>query len=85
MWYIASIPRLRAFLTRNAECLDTALSRGILAILQSTEEPYCYYKLATNVNRAVKLNIFLIPVVYVMMCRSLQPFRIQGSNHPVYN
>ena len=28
VWFLAKIPRLRAVIMRNAECLDTALSRG---------------------------------------------------------
>ena len=32
VWYRANIPQLRAVLMHNVECLDTALSRGILAI-----------------------------------------------------
>jgi hypothetical protein len=32
VWYIANIPRLMPVLMHNAECLDKARSRGILAI-----------------------------------------------------
>ena len=39
--------------TTDKECLDAALSRGILAIYHTPEVPYCYYKLVTNVIRAV--------------------------------
>jgi hypothetical protein len=30
VWYMTNIPRLRAVLKRNTECLETALSCGIL-------------------------------------------------------
>jgi hypothetical protein len=46
---------VRAVLTHNVECLDTALSRGILAIYHKV--PYYYYKLVTNIIRAVKINV----------------------------
>jgi hypothetical protein len=41
VWYMGNIPRPRAVLGRNA-------------IPQPPEVPYCYYKLVTNVIRAVK-------------------------------
>jgi hypothetical protein len=40
----------------NVECLDTALSRSILAIYHKHPRCLiCYYKLVTNVIRAVKI------------------------------
>jgi hypothetical protein len=46
------------------------------------EVPYCYYKLVTNVIRAVKLHV-VISMVYVLMYHGFQPISIQGLNHPV--
>ena len=43
--------------------------------------PYCYYKLVTNVIRAVKIH-FVIPVVCRLIYHGFQPISIQGSNHP---
>ena len=66
---MANIPRLRAFTyaRRIAECLDTAISRGIYHIPKTT--PYCYYKRVTKVIRAVKINVLSYPwytVLYTM-------------------
>ena len=60
---MTNIPRLRAVLTQdNAECLDTALISGILAIYHKPPEvTYCYYKLVTNVIRAVKIHVLSSP------------------------
>ena len=77
---MANIPRLRAVLLHDAT-LDTALSRGIY---HKPDVPYCYYKLATNVIRAVKINV-VMPVVYSLIYHCCQPISTQGSNHPVYN
>ena len=67
---------------RNVECLDTAHGHGILAIYYKPPEvPYCYYKLVTNVIRAVFCHICGI--------RSGIP-RLSANQHsglepPVYN
>jgi hypothetical protein len=53
---MANIPRLRAVLTHK-ECLDTALTCGILAIYHKPEVPYCYFKLVTNIIRTVKIHV----------------------------
>jgi hypothetical protein len=37
--------------------IDTALSHGVLTIYNKPKVPYCYYKLVTNVIRAVKINV----------------------------
>ena len=51
-----------SYVRRKAECLDTALSRGILVIYyKSPEVPYCYYELVTPVIRAVKINVLSYP------------------------
>jgi hypothetical protein len=80
VWYMANRQRLRAVLMHNAECLDTALSLGILAYTTNPEVPYCNYKLVTNVIRALKTNV-IIPVVYGLIYHSCQPICIQDSNH----
>ena len=50
---MANIPRLRAVFTH--ECVDAAISGGILAIYYKPPEvPYCCYKLVTKVSRTVK-------------------------------
>ena len=50
---MANIPRLRAVLTH-----DATRSAWILAIYHKLPEvPYCYYKLVTNIIRAVKINV----------------------------
>jgi hypothetical protein len=59
---MANIPCLRAVLMRNAECLDTALSRGILAIYKKPSRvSYFYYKLVTNIIRALTRNVLSYP------------------------
>ena len=45
---MANIPRLRAVLRNGA---------NIGHIPQTPEVPYCYYKLVTNVIRAVKIHV----------------------------
>jgi hypothetical protein len=40
----------RVVLMHNAECLDTALSRGIGLMPQTPEVPYCFYKPVANSN-----------------------------------
>jgi hypothetical protein len=63
----------------------TALSHGILAIYHEPEVSYCYFKLVTNVIRAVKKNAcFVIPVVYGVIYYGCQPISIQDWNHTVY-
>ena len=54
---MANIPRLTAVLIHDAtQSAWTALSRGILAIYHKPPEvPYCYYKLANNVIRVLKI------------------------------
>jgi hypothetical protein len=70
---------------RRVYSLYTARSLGILAIYHKPQiVPHCYYKLVTNVIRAVKINV-VIPVVYGLIYHYCQPISIQGSNHPVYN
>ena len=54
----------------KAECLE----------YHTPKVPYCYYKLVTNVIRAVKINVLSYP--WYTVC---QPISVQGSNHPVYN
>ena len=72
---MANIPRLRAVLWHDA----------IGHIPQTPEVPYCYYKLVTNVIRAVKINVFFIPVVYGLIYHGCQPINFQSLNHTVYN
>ena len=51
-----------SYAQRNMECLYTALNCGILAIYHKPPEvPYCYYKLVTNVIRAVKIHVLSYP------------------------
>ena len=66
---------------RNAECLDTALSRGILAIYHKPEVAYCNYKLVANVIRTVKIHV-LSYLVHGLIYHGCQPISIQGFNHP---
>jgi hypothetical protein len=49
----------RSYARCNVECLKKALTRGILAIYP--EVPYCYYKLVSNVIRAVKIHVLSYP------------------------
>ena len=78
---MASIPQLRAVLRH--ECPDTAVNRGIVIIHHKTlGAPYCSYKLVTDVIRAVKINCFVIPVVYGLMYHGCQPFRHSGLETP---
>ena len=42
---------------RKAECLDTTRSHGILAMYHKPEVSFCYYKLAINIIRTVKINV----------------------------
>ena len=63
---MANIPRLRAVLMHDAtsECLDTAV---VYWLSQTPEVPYCYYKLVTNVIRAVKITV--LSYLRYMVCR----------------
>ena len=81
---MAYIPLLRTVghdATRSARTQPVALYIGHIS--QTPEVPYCYYKLVTNVIRAVKINV-VIPMVYGLIYHGFQLIRIQGSNHPVY-
>jgi hypothetical protein len=71
---------------------DTTWSAWIqpLAVVQyighippTSMAPYCYYKLVTNMIRAVKKNMFCHTIYTIY--HGCQPIDIQGSNHPVYN
>jgi hypothetical protein len=46
--------------------------------------PYCYFKLVINIIRAVKINFWVIPLVYGLISHGWT-ISIQVSNHPVYN
>ena len=63
--YMANIPRLRAVLkhdaTRGAWIQPLAVVQYIGHIPQTPEVLYCYYKLVTNVMRAVNINVLLYP------------------------
>ena len=51
-----------SYAQRIAESLDTARSRVYFGhIPQTPEVPYCYYKLVTNVIRAVKIKVLSYP------------------------
>ena len=60
---MANIPWLRAALMHDTkQCLDTALSCGILAIYHKPPDvTYCYYKLVANVIRAIKIHVLSYP------------------------
>ena len=60
---MANIPRLRAVLTHDAtrSARTQTLAVYIGHISQTPKVPYCYYKLVTNVIRAVKRNVSSYP------------------------
>ena len=62
-----------SYAQRNAEFLDTALSRGILAIYHKPRG--ALYKLVTNVIRAVKISVLSsdIPRLSANQHSGLQP------------
>ena len=79
---MANIPRPSAVLMHdNAECLDTALSRGILTIYH--KPPRCLIAIINWL--PTKLVLVVIPVVYGLIYNGFQPISIQGSNHSVYS
>jgi hypothetical protein len=79
---MANIPRLRAVLMHDSTW-SAWIKWYIGQISQTPEVPYCYYKLVTNVIRAV--NFFVIPVVYGLIYNCCQPVSFQSSNHSVSN
>ena len=85
-WYMAVLPRLRAVLRHAA--MRSSWIKPLAVVywpyITNPEVPYCYYKLVTNVIRAVKIH-FVIHVLYGLIYHSFQPISIQGSNRPVYN
>jgi hypothetical protein len=64
------------------ECLDTALSCGILAIYHQPLR-YLGIKLGTNIIKPVKIHV-VMPILYGLIGHGFQPISIQGSSHPVY-
>ena len=62
---MANIPQLKAVLmhnaTRSARTQHLAVVQYIGHISQTPEVPDCYYKLITNVIRAVKINVLSSP------------------------
>ena len=61
---MANIPRLRALLMHDTTSSAWTQTLAVVyfgEIPQTPEVPYCYYKLATNVIRAVKINDLSYP------------------------
>jgi hypothetical protein len=70
---MANIPRLRAVFKRDAMwCLVV-----YWPYITNPEVPYCYYKLVTNVVRAVKQNV--VSYLWYNMAFSQSEFRTQTT------
>ena len=61
----ANIPQLR-------DVLSCKQPLDLLCIPQTSEVPYCYYKLVTNINRTVNKYFCVIPVVYCLIYKWLK-------------
>jgi hypothetical protein len=85
MWYMANVPQLRAVLMHNATRRSWTQPLAVIYWPYTPHllGPYCYYKLVTNVIRAVYIRV-VIPVVDGLIYHSCQSISIQGLNHPVY-
>ena len=61
---MANVPRLRAVITHNGTWSSRTQPLAVVywPYITNPEVPYCYYKLVTNVIRAVKIPIFVIPI-----------------------